>query len=98
MKTSIVEILKKELIGKEIKIFEYTVDNNIRYSAGIVDPEYDFMSGAKSKYAKITSIYITLDWDDNILLRLGLEKTDSILTNVIDLSIGCILELKEKGD
>jgi hypothetical protein len=95
MKTSILNILKKELIGKEIKIYKYNWGSAAIYNVEDLSSSYEFI---KYEYAKITDVEFDLSKFEDIAIVLSVEKSDVISINDIYIKNYSTLELKEKED
>ena len=98
METSILNILREELIGKEIKIYKYNWGlNGIKYYYEEQDAYYTPDAYLGYRYVKITSL--KFDWrGQNFITTLILKESKFITISSMDIEVHSRVEFKEKGD
>jgi hypothetical protein len=92
MKTSIEQILTKELVGRELLVYKYEFRGRYVYSSFKFVKLGNYLG---SDYAKITGVSLS---DQPNLTLIRLEETEFLGKSLIKVSHSCNLKLKEKRD
>lgn len=96
METSILNILREELIGKEIKIYKHSWSSTATiYSVEDLSSSY---ACEGHDYVKITGLKFGFDEGDDTAIVLSLGKSEFIYINSIYIKTYSKIELKEKED
>lgn len=103
MKTSIFNIIREQLTGKEIKLYKYDWgENGIKYYSEEQEAYYTPSAYLGFKYVKIESVafgYLNLSKGLNgLIATLILKKNKFITISSIDIMFNSDIELKEKED
>ncbi len=92
MKTSVEQILTRELVGREVLIYKYRSEEDFYFR--LTSSSLFVASG----YAKITECGLAINEDGLISIVLDIIPTETIDTRWVEINVQSPMELKEKED